>query len=85
MNLEHHFDSARSSVFLLFPHGPTPIKVFLDPGMLILFHAGAVIHARSKVSCDGSEQVEHRHGFASHSPLQSTQYWRPNTSGAGEG
>jgi hypothetical protein len=54
--------------------------------MFILFHAGAVIHARSRVSGDGSEQVWNiGTGFAPHSPLQSTQYWRPNTSGAGEG
>jgi len=85
MNLEHHFESTRCSAFLLFPHGPAPIKVFLDPGMFILFHAGAVIHARSRVSGDGREHVWNiGTGFAPLAPLLSTRYWRPNANGTGD-
>jgi hypothetical protein len=86
MNLAHRFESTRCSAFLLFPHGPPPIKVFLEPGMFILFHAGAVIHARSRVSGQGREQVWNiGTGFAPHAPLPRTRYWRPNANGAGDG
>jgi hypothetical protein len=78
MNLKHHFGKAPSSAFLLFPHGPIPIKVFLKPGMFIVFHAGAVVHARSRISSDGSEQVWNiGTGFAPHSPLEGSHYWHP--------
>lgn len=86
LNLRHKYSSKRHSVFLLFPHGPSPIRVSLNPGMLILFHAGAVIHARSRVSDNGDEHVCNIGiGFAPLRPLERTAYWRPDGSAVERG
>lgn len=81
MNLRHQYSTERRSAFLLFPHGPAPIRVSLDPGMLILFHAGAVVHARSRVSANGDERICNIGiGFAPLEPLDDPGYWRPEGS-----
>lgn len=78
MNLVHEHGGEPNSAFLLFPHGPDPHRVFLEPGMLILFHAGAVIHARSATSATPDETVWNIGiGFSPVNPLDGTRFWRP--------
>jgi hypothetical protein len=78
MNLVHEHDRERTSAFLLFPDGPAPHRVFLKPGTLILFHAGAVVHARSATSAAGERVWNIGIGFAPVRPLDGTRFWRPS-------
>lgn len=83
MNLVHEHGAVRESAFLLFPHGPDPHRVFLEPGMLILFHAAAVVHARSATSAAAGERVWNIGvGFAPVSTLDGTRFWRPHQAAA---
>jgi hypothetical protein len=78
MNLVHEHGGEPHSTFLLFPDGPDPHRVFLEPGMLILFHAGAVVHARSATSAAADEKVWNIGiGFAPVNPLSGKRFWRP--------
>lgn len=73
--LEHTCAGPKRSALVLFPTGPAPIRVFLEPGEMIIFHARGVIHGRSPVGAD--ETVCNLGvGFAVARPIAAS-YWRP--------
>lgn len=73
--LAHTSPGPRRSALVLFPTGPVPIKVFLEPGELIVFHARGVIHGRTPVG-DGETVCNLGVGYAVARPIAAS-YWRP--------
>jgi hypothetical protein len=75
--LQHDWASERRSGLLLFPHGPKPLPLLMNPGEVILFHAEGVIHARTPISDNGDERVENMGiGFTPIGSVHST-FWHP--------
>jgi len=75
--LQHEWVTERRSGLLLFPQGPQPVPILLEPGEVILFHAQGVIHARTPISDSGDEWVENMGiGFTPAGPVDAP-YWHP--------
>jgi hypothetical protein len=76
--LKHRYASPNRSALLLFPHGPQPVTVLLEPGEVILFNAKGVIHARTPISGRGDEQVINMGiGFIPERSLDNQGFWHP--------
>lgn len=76
--LKHNYPQVRKSALLLFPHGPQPITVFLEPGEVILFNAKGVVHARTPISDQGDEQVTNMGiGFIPERGIDNRGFWHP--------
>lgn len=77
--LSHTFGSERRSGLLLFPHGPDPVTIVLEPGEVILFNAKEVIHARTPISDNNEEWAENMGiGFTPTGTVDSPGYWHPS-------
>ncbi len=76
--LKHRYTSANRSALLLFPHGPQPATVPLEPGEAILFNAKGVIHARTPISGQGDEEVVNiSFGFIPERDIENQGFWHP--------
>jgi hypothetical protein len=76
--LSHEYGRERRSALMLYPHGPDPIVLQLEPGEVVLFHASEVIHARSPISADNEESaVNLGLGFTPTGEPRTYDYWRP--------
>lgn len=74
--LYHNSPGPRTSALVLFPSGPRPNQVFLDPGELIVFFSKGVVHGRSPVG-DNEEVCNLGVGFTPLRPISDAIYWRP--------
>jgi hypothetical protein len=81
--LEHSFGEQRRSVMLLFPHGPDPVTLVLEPGEVILFRAKDLVHARTPIADDNQEFAANLGiGFTPLVPLEDPGFWRPGGAGS---
>lgn len=76
--LKHCYTSAPRSALLLFPHGPQPVTLLLQPGEVILFNAKGVIHARTPISGHDDEQIINMGiGFIPERSIENQGFWHP--------
>jgi hypothetical protein len=76
--LRHVAEERRRSALVLFPEGPdTARRFYLEPGELVVFHSGGVLHARSNLG--PREGVQNLGiGFTVPEGFQANvNYWRP--------